>query len=159
MEVDTPPCPVRPGRLSRVVPRRDNLVRRLALRSELSAESAESWPHSCADCRDPLAWNQVDRSFGVPLCRACAKQRRTAPPVQDALELASRLTDLQTSIRQDVLTALALLEGTKFERESRVWGNQVLRALDPSGIGLPAITMSRTIARVQAPIIHSGGDW
>jgi hypothetical protein len=75
------------------------------------------------------------------------------------MDLASRLTDLEAGIRENVVTAMALLEGTKFQPESRVWGRQVLRALDASGIETPAITMSRTIARVREPIIHSGGNW
>lgn len=158
MEADTeaPSCPVRPGRLNLGVPRRDPFVRRAALRSELSAESIDAWPHTCTDCRDPLAWRTADLSHGVPLCRSCATTRRTDPPARDRTELAARLTNLQRDIRQNVLTAQALLEGTKFERESRIWGNQVLRALDAQGIDVPAITMSRTIARLREPFLDRG---
>jgi hypothetical protein len=155
MEAEAPSYP-RPGRLNIGVSRRDLSVRRAALRSELSAESIDAWPHTCTDCHDPLAWRSADLSHGVPLCRPCAKQRRTGPPTHDPAELAARLTTLQHDIRQNVLTAQALLEDTKFQRESRIWGNQVLRALDAQGIDIPAITMSRTIARLREPFLDHG---
>lgn len=154
MEAEAPPSyPARPGRLPIGVSRRDLSARRTALRSELTADVINAWPHTCTDCHDQLAWQSADLTHGVPLCRPCAKQRRTDPPAHDRTELAARLTTLEHDIRQCVLTAQALLEDSKFQRESRVWGNQILRALDVQGIDIPAITMSRTIARLREPFL------
>jgi isochorismate synthase EntC len=73
------------------------------------------------------------------------------------MELAERLTRIQGRIREDARTAQALLEGTKFEREARIWVNQILRALEATGIDSPAISMNRTIARLREPFLGGRG--
>ncbi len=141
------------------VPRREPAEQYLP-RGRISSENIGTWPHVCTDCRDPLAWGAADCSHGVPLCAACAKQRRIGPPVRDRMELAARLDSLRMAIAQDILTAQALLEGTAYEAEARSWGGLITGALEARGLpGTPALTMSRTIARLREPYLGGGGPY
>jgi len=144
-------------RARRTAPRREPADRYLAR----GRSSASSWDHACTDCRDPLAWGTADHSHGVPLCLACARRRRTDPPPRDCIELAHRLDTIRRVIKDEVTTAMALLEGTPQEDDAKGWGPLILAALDSPGLGDGAVprTMSATIAAVRRPIIHSGGNW
>jgi hypothetical protein len=114
----------------------------------------------CTDCHDILSWARTDHSHGVPLCSSCARNRRVNPPPSDNFELAARLTLVQTVMKEQLLTAYALLEGTPFEPDLHEWGGLISSALDAAP-GTPASVqcMSATIARIREPFIHGGSVW
>lgn len=104
----------------------------------------------------PREWGQTDLSFGVGLCKGCARKRRVSPPVRNDNDLAARLTMIEINIKNEVRTAQALLKGTEYEEESRDWGRHILAALEAPFHGGPARTMVTTIASIRRRVFKVG---
>lgn len=146
-------------RARQIVQRREPAVR-FSPRSRLSSEYSGSYPSPCRDCGTPTAWSAADLTHVVYLCLACARSRRIDPAPTNRLELAARLDWHRIEMLDQLRTVMALLEGTEFEQESRIWANLITCAIDAPGLGgVPAHTMSSTIARIREPFIHGGGNW
>lgn len=133
---------------------------RYSPRSRLSSELNQSQLNSCRDCGSPTAWAAADLTHGIYLCRACARNRRIDPAPTNRFELAARLDWHCIEMLDQLRTVMALLEGTEFESDARIWANLITSAIDAPGLGgVSAHTMSSTIARIREPYIHSGGNW
>lgn len=103
----------------------------------------------CADCGMPLEWAEADLTFGVELCKPCARTRRVSPPVRNVIDLANRLMMIEINMKNEVRTALALLEGTEYEEESKEWAASIMAALEAPRPGGPASTIVSMIAQIR----------
>lgn len=76
--------------------------------------------------------------------------------IRNDVDLASRLTVIEVNMKNEVRTALALLEGTEYEDESKEWGARILSALETPWNGGSGQTMNATIASLRRRFFKVG---